>query len=255
MVTRTSCPSCRAMGKDRSGDNLILFADGGEHCYSCGYHYSSTSKEALSKRLDRGDRDTGGSNGLHVNHIDGRWPSDTITSPAQIPRNVMKWLAKYGITHAEFQGWNLCYSPSLEMLIFPWMENDNVMFWIGRDFSDNPVSKYHTVGPVNKYTCVFQNESGKHDRVVAVEDFVSAIKVSRHADAMCYFSGNLRRNHAATLSKSYKHLIIWGDYDKAIDNIRLAKQYTTLFQTSRCIVTKKDPKDYTDMEIHKEIFK
>ncbi len=30
------CPSCRERGQDRSGDNLIRYADGGSYCFACG---------------------------------------------------------------------------------------------------------------------------------------------------------------------------------------------------------------------------
>lgn len=34
----TPCPSCRAKGRDKSGDNLVHFEDGGTKCFSCGYY-------------------------------------------------------------------------------------------------------------------------------------------------------------------------------------------------------------------------
>lgn len=31
------CPSCRAKGRDRSGDNLVYYDDGSAHCFACGH--------------------------------------------------------------------------------------------------------------------------------------------------------------------------------------------------------------------------
>lgn len=31
------CPSCRKNGRDRSGDNLVIYDDGSKHCFSCGH--------------------------------------------------------------------------------------------------------------------------------------------------------------------------------------------------------------------------
>lgn len=38
---RTACPRCKERGNDSSGDNLVLYADGGQHCFACGYNRSS----------------------------------------------------------------------------------------------------------------------------------------------------------------------------------------------------------------------
>lgn len=35
---REPCPDCREQGDDSSGDNLARYADGGAHCFACGYH-------------------------------------------------------------------------------------------------------------------------------------------------------------------------------------------------------------------------
>ena len=38
VVTRERCPKCSALGADTSGDNLVVYADGGRHCFACGHH-------------------------------------------------------------------------------------------------------------------------------------------------------------------------------------------------------------------------
>jgi twinkle protein len=35
VVDKTVCPSCREHGGDKSGDNLVIFADGGTWCFAC----------------------------------------------------------------------------------------------------------------------------------------------------------------------------------------------------------------------------
>lgn len=42
------CPSCNAMGRDRTGDHLILFEDGGAYCNRCGYTESPGSRNLKS---------------------------------------------------------------------------------------------------------------------------------------------------------------------------------------------------------------
>ena len=38
------CPECRRNGRDRTGNHLILFEDGGAHCNRCGYKEPPTSE-------------------------------------------------------------------------------------------------------------------------------------------------------------------------------------------------------------------
>jgi len=38
VLGREACPNCREQGRDKSGDNLIVYEDGGKHCFSCSYH-------------------------------------------------------------------------------------------------------------------------------------------------------------------------------------------------------------------------
>jgi twinkle protein len=37
IIGDTACPSCRAEGRDRTGNHLILYEDGGAYCNRCGY--------------------------------------------------------------------------------------------------------------------------------------------------------------------------------------------------------------------------
>lgn len=48
------CPGCRAQGRDRTGNHLMLFADGGAYCNRCGYTVKSGShtNELAAKSSD-----------------------------------------------------------------------------------------------------------------------------------------------------------------------------------------------------------
>lgn len=37
VLTKESCPSCKAQGRDNSNDNLVVYDNGGAHCFSCNY--------------------------------------------------------------------------------------------------------------------------------------------------------------------------------------------------------------------------
>ena len=44
-VSTTKCPQCESEGRDRSGDNLVVYADGSTYCFACGH--ASRSKRSL----------------------------------------------------------------------------------------------------------------------------------------------------------------------------------------------------------------
>jgi hypothetical protein len=44
VTKRMACPRCRANGRDRAGDNLIVYEDG-VHCFACGYHKGASTKK------------------------------------------------------------------------------------------------------------------------------------------------------------------------------------------------------------------
>ena len=37
-IGKERCPACASIGRDRSGDNLAIYDDGGKYCFSCGYY-------------------------------------------------------------------------------------------------------------------------------------------------------------------------------------------------------------------------
>lgn len=43
------CPSCRAMGRDRTGNHLILFDNGGAYCNRCGYTESRVDESVIPR--------------------------------------------------------------------------------------------------------------------------------------------------------------------------------------------------------------
>jgi archaellum biogenesis ATPase FlaH len=38
VVRKQQCPACATMGRDNSQDNLVVYSDGGAHCFSCNHH-------------------------------------------------------------------------------------------------------------------------------------------------------------------------------------------------------------------------
>ena len=230
------------MGKDKSGDNLVVYVDQGEHCFSCGYHIDSPDSVANLKKK--------------VTNRYGIKECGVVELPFDaseiIREDAMTWLLQYGMTIKEIIRFKMLWSEGLEYLIFPWFNQHELVFWQGRNFGPTG-QKYDTRGDVHNNLSVIHcgpSITRTTGTVVVVEDFISAIKVSRHIDCMPMWGGKLNKINALRLSRYYKKLIVWGDYDKAQQNISLSNNYSQYFEKgSKCLLTIEDPKCYNDETI------
>jgi archaellum biogenesis ATPase FlaH len=51
VVGKRQCPACARVGRDMSQDNLVMYSDGGAHCFSCGYHVHTNQRITEVKPL------------------------------------------------------------------------------------------------------------------------------------------------------------------------------------------------------------
>ena len=179
---------------------------------------------------------------------DNNMPSDFSYSIPPVP---YKWLKQYGITNEEIISNKIGWSNIKQMLIFPYSVNGDLIFWQGRYFPKQKV-KCHTKGnPAN--TLILLDYMQDNQRVVVVEDPVSAIKVARHAPVHCLFGSSLSMNNAIRLSRMYKELIVWLDYDKVGEAAKLAKKFAPLYIVSKFVISHDDPKECSDAFIKEKI--
>jgi hypothetical protein len=138
-------------------------------------------------------------------------------------------------------------------LILPIFNQQNeLLFYVNRPFKEGqPKSKDNgtkaTVGFLSRSRCMV-------DSVVVVEDYISAICVSRVCDCYPLFGSHVSPKLTTMLSKKYDHLVIWLDRDKAKESLRQAARYRPYFKSVRSIMTDLDPKEYNNEQI-KEFLK
>lgn len=263
VVSHERCPKCQDIGRDRHGDNLAVYSDGHHYCFACGYRKASpNSLSNLRKKLDA----------IHTE------ASDTIhsigstrglsTTRGQLPEKARSWLHKYGITESEYRRFGLFYESDRELLCFPITESNELVYYNGRYFGPEPKhSKYVAVGhkPTNPAILRTAQDSSVF---IAVEDYVSAIKIARQYNAICLFGTKV--SHIERLGLALSNEInssrsdtcispsrcvsfrLWLDFDKYREAIKQAARARQYIPDSATIVTPKDPKCYSDIEI-KEI--
>lgn len=226
----TSCPVCP------SSDAFYRWADGHGHCFSCGYHEDkSKTVEGMKAKLNK------------VKETSSELSLDEYVY--SIPTVGMQWLLKYDITRQEILRHKLMWNTRMESLAFPIISDDKIVATNERYFGpkkDYP--KYITRGRPHKNLPIILGKSSS--KIILVEDFVSAIKVSRIYDSMPLIGANVPPSTITTLFKlDYNSVIIWLDRNKAKESLKFKQKLSQFLDDVRCCITELDPKEYSTKEI------
>lgn len=218
------CPRCH------SRDNLAEY-DNGFHCFGCGYNKPKRDLSVFKPQ----------------NVVKVR---DDISLDKNLPKTALKWLLKYSLTDKEMEKFYYANERVIrnekrhcDLLVLYADAN----YWLARSLDDNAYSKYVSSGnkPIIKY--------GTGQTLVFVEDIISAIKVGRQFTAIPMLGAKVTQD-MWTEAKNYDKVIVWGDRDKATQNIIACRRASEIVgKRVKCIITDKDPKDYSDTEIYNYI--
>lgn len=240
-LEQTSCPRCP------SSDAFTVYADGSGYCFSCGHFKAplGRSNESMRKVLDKVLSSKPDAHNVQAKGI-VVLPSDCNS---YIPPEPMAWIKQYGITNDEIRKNHICYSPERQMLIFPFFDGEgNCIFWQGRYFPKRQ-PKVYSEG-FSRTALVILPSQVQNETLCAVEDPVSAIKVSREVSTLCLFGSHLHMSTALYTARSYTRLILWLDSDKAKEASKMQQRYSYLFKDGIHVVrTEHDPKVYTTEQI------
>lgn len=245
-VTKEACPRCRSMGKDTKGDNLAVYPDGHKHCYGCGHHVSPALNSRIRMAVAGKDLVTTSSPDPRENY-----PKDR---GYYLPVKVMNWLSQYGLTRKEISDNMFEWSEERQLLVMPVNdEHNNLLFWQGRYFGDNPkMSKYVTGGkPLNviRFKPGAEMVLSRMSTMILVEDIISSIKVGRHYPCLPLCGTNIPLDLISRLKDmGFAHIGIWLDADKFVHAVKRAIVASQVLPSS-AIYTREDPKCYEDREI------
>lgn len=227
-IQNIACPKCQERGNDKRGNNLAEYSSN-FYCWSCGY-YKDKNNLARFRPIN------------NVRVCNG------ITLENKLDRDHLKWLLGYNLTLEECKQFHSSHErvvngrkSSCNLLVLACL-ND---YWIGRNFNDGV--KYVSSGnkPYLKYGI-------NPDVLVFVEDVVSAVKVGRVATAVPMLGANILPNWWDNV-KEYKRVVIFGDRDKAKENVIASRKASEILgRKVEVVITEKDPKEYST-EMLKEL--
>ena len=272
-IRHERCPECAKLGKDKHGDNLAIYDNNSEYCFSCGYN---THANSVSIPQDRGS----------TKFIYLPFDVDFI-----IPEFCSEWLQKYQLNKLDIIQHNLLWSESLQRLIFPIFINGELIAWQGRYFpcgdgiensySKEDKPKWYSIGIHKNLFYILGENLQNKNRIVLVEDIVSAIKISKVGHkAMPLFGSFIGTERLLGLLKAFKAptndylgtgngeiawnskkrtttfqesfrgmsapmLVIWLDPDKNKEALKTGKLCDSLGIASRVILSDRDPKEHS----------
>ncbi len=221
----TSCPSCG------SRDNLAVYTDH-QYCFGCGYTKHYNYSERISKKV----------------------PTKTLFLPDDvatiIPYQADEWIRKYGLTQTELITNRVVWSESFKMLIFLYVKDGILKGWQGRYFgTDKSKPKWWNQGNLRDLDWLIKPKYNLDNKdIIIVEDIVSAIKVGRLYNCKPLFGSYIDISTIYNIYKDY-NIFLWLDLDKRLESYKVSSKLNTIGISSRVIVTKNDPKDYSTDEI------
>lgn len=177
-----------------------------------------------------------------------------VTLPADftsdIPEPGLFWLEQYGVTPQERQRFCIGYSESLNRVILPVFEGDELVYWQGRRLSADKVEpKYINVRASSRDGIYFKIRTANSDLTVIVEDILSAIAVARAGYSTLALLGSYA-NHSLRNHLTTERVKFWLDTDKRKESIKFSKTLRANgFTCSSVLLHTKDPKEYSTEEI------
>lgn len=234
-VKHESCPKCH------SRNNLGVWSDGHKWCFGCGYYEPPTgSNYEYVRRVLKPEKTA--QKLLQL-------PSDASLSIPKIGRD---WLLKYLVFNDDIVEHDIRWSNKEQSLIFSVYDpQKKLVFYQMRTFAGGP--KYLSYGSVGDHLPVLKMSQDFLDpvsKLVIVEDYVSAIRVSEWMDSMPLFGSHLDKKTAIRLFHLYDEVFLWLDPDKSKQALKFKKEYEALFNNFYVVLSDRDPKEYESNDVY-----
>lgn len=236
LVRQERCPACAKQGKDRGANNLAVYSDGHEYCFSCGHYVSGSGISRLKSRVSQEP----------VTKHEVVLPSD---SDVCYPTRALEWVGHYDLTRNDLLNNNVLWSETNQRLIFPVYGDNGLIAYQGRYFGQpapegsKPFPKWWGVGDLSNTFHILGKSS---TQLVLVEDVVSAIKLSKFTMAMPLFGSHVgitRFKRLRSLLVPSTEVCLYLDPDKRKESVVEARRGQLVGLNMRVIYSERDPKE------------
>lgn len=249
--TRVDCPEC---GENTNTNAMMVSHSSKSYngfCFACDHKpFEMKGKQTLEEltELKRINNES-------LQHTEGARCELPEDFTQDIPLEGRLWLYSNDITDKIKRKYNIGYSKRLRRVVMPVYDTKGDLIWFQcRALVKGQQPKYLQPSG-DKGSVVFQSKTeedkGTKERVIVVEDIMSAIRVGEVANTISILGTKADTNQINTLSK-YSTVTTWLDSDKAGRNgSKTIRQAVGLLTDTKDIVTERDPKSYSEQQIEK----
>jgi hypothetical protein len=185
-----------------------------------------------------------------------------------IPLAGWQWLQKYEITPKETEFYGIGYSPGYNRLVLPVYNLSGLVGWQGRALKavEKGYPKYMTFANGeqprlwfdSRHGVKFRREYLETNKIVFVEDIISAIKVGRQVRTVALLGSYVRPEliqwmQAVQKLQGRMRFFLWLDPDKRVESHQIVGKLKSLGINISVIATDRDPKEESSATIQEEV--
>ncbi|QVW29509.1 DNA primase [Stenotrophomonas phage BUCT603] len=192
------------------GRPLVVFKGDPEssaYCHRCGklgrHERVMSNAERLAYEQKRREADRSARSKVEL-------PPASSHDPGDWPPKLRNWFYRMGLGPAHLAALGCYYSDELDRVVVPLKEDGRPVYWIARSQMRSP--KWLTPD-VPKGSLIVKFGEGRGDRIVVLEDPLSAYKVGLECEAWCLFGTKLKDGVLAALLADPRPVVTWLDDD------------------------------------------
>ena len=246
ITNSATCPKCGGGHKSKP----FCIYENGWWCFACGYVKASDRAFSIYPKMSS-----------KLNN----YPEITLNIN-EYSLDALTYLTQYNITTDDIYKHKIGFRKAFNSLVFPITYDNKVVGW-----QERSLNKRFITGEGTKIPSLFKEHDNK--TVVLVEDYLSAIRVSKQYNTVCLWGVKISHEYLSQLFRKFDVIITWLDNDKEKDiNSGQVAASVIKDQAKYCIMqhqrkrsfsvnckeivnvlTNDDPKYYTDTEIREII--
>lgn len=170
-----------------------------------------------------------------------------------MPASALAYLWSRGIEDEDIKRFNFGYSLHLNYLIFPIYEDQELIYYQGRNLGQTTkeAPKYINQRQLGRKDIFFRVNREGSNKLIIVEDIVSSIRVSKFGSSIGLLSSFIPDTLIFDLAikKKYDRINIWLDHDKRKKVFDWMFRYRSFGINVFQIDTFRDPKFHSDFEL------
>lgn len=240
------------------GRPLVVFKGDPEssaYCHRCGKVGKFVREMSLAEKLEHDARKASAERQARASVA---LPAAGSSNPGDWPRGLRNWFYKMGLGPAHLSALGAYYSQEMDRVVLPLHQEGKAVYWIARSVTRSP--KWLTPD-VPKGDLILKYGEGRGDKVVILEDPLSAYKVGLQCEAWCLFGTKLKESVLLALLEDPRPVATWLDDDHSHYSGKNPGQEAALVMRRRLralgkdVLNKKSDRDpkYLDREQIREV--